>query len=274
MNRALWKKAFADAWLHLLISCLLLAVFSLLFVWLMSQFRAGAFLKFLAWVPSIFRSLVQVPPELLALPVGRISVLYVHFITILVGLGWAVGRGSDPICGEIGRGTMDLLAALPVRRPAIMFPAVAVAWLGILLLVAAQLSGIWLGTRLCEFEEPVSIRRLLPGAANYCCLLLFVHALTLLVSAWNRDRWRAIAAASGLYVVAYIIEVVRRLWPHGGWLKWSTFLSLYRPQELILIHATRDALLWQLNGLLMLLALACYAAAAATFARRDIPASR
>ena len=42
MNRALWRKAVADAWPSLAISSVLLLLFCWAFVWLMSLFDTGA----------------------------------------------------------------------------------------------------------------------------------------------------------------------------------------------------------------------------------------
>ena len=114
MNRALWTKALADAWRQLLTSVVVLAVFSWLFVWLMSQFKVGEISIILNLLPGFVEAMIGVKLRLLASPTGQLSVIYVDVVTMLVCVGWALGRGSDAVSGEIGRGTMDLILALPV----------------------------------------------------------------------------------------------------------------------------------------------------------------
>jgi ABC-2 type transport system permease protein len=274
MNRALWKKAVADAWRQGLVSCLLLFGFSLLFVWLMKQIPAGAFGTMLRWLPDFFRDIVQVPIAALATPLGQLSVLYVHVVTILVCVGWALGRGSDSIAGEIGRGTMDLVLSLPIRRPAVIVAPAVVAALGGSLIVASLWLGAAVGLRLMHFDGGVSPLGLLPGAINLWCMVFCLTGITTLVSSLGRDRWRTIAVAAGVYVLSLIVEMVRRIWKAGDVLKYATFLSAFRPQELILVARPDESIALRCNGALLAVGLLCYLAAAIILARRDIPTAR
>lgn len=283
MNRALWKKAVADAWLHLAISCALLLLFSWVFVWLMSQLKFGALPSLIRWLPDWVKSMFPVPPELLASPVGQISVIYVHVVTQIVCVAWALGRGSDTISGEIGRGTMDLLASLPIHRPSMLLPPAVVAAAGGMLLSASVLAGTAVGVWLITFPEPVPISAFLPGALNLFCLTFLLTGLTVAVSACSRDRWRTMAIAGGLFILEVILELVRRVWHVDTWpaewqpkvwMKSLTFMSAYQPQELILIEKVRAELTWVYNGALLGLGLAAYAFAAVVFTYRDIPNPR
>jgi hypothetical protein len=103
MNRALWIKALSDAWRQFVVSALLLTLFSWLFVWLMSRFPVGGFGMILSFLPGFVEELVGVPLNLVATPVGQLSVLYIDLVTLLVCAAWALGRGSDVISGEIAR---------------------------------------------------------------------------------------------------------------------------------------------------------------------------
>ena len=42
--------------------------------------------------------------------------MYVHPLVLFSAVIWAIMRGSDCVSGEIGRGTMEMLLAQPVRR--------------------------------------------------------------------------------------------------------------------------------------------------------------
>jgi ABC-2 type transport system permease protein len=275
MNRALWRKAIDDSWLHLAVSCALLLVFGWVFVWLMSQLPPNAFGVVLKWM-NFLKPILQVPIEALATRTGQISVLYVHVVTLLVCVGWALGRGSHSISGEVSRGTLDLLLSLPVWRITVMVAPAAVATLGAALLVAALWCGSSLGIVMINLGEPVSAAAFLPGAVNLFCMVFCLMGITTLISACGRDRWRTIAIGGGFYIFSLIVEVVRRMWKPGWWLKYATFLSAFKPQELILDPQAADgahpALCY--DATLLALGLAAYVLAGIVLSYRDIPAAR
>jgi len=181
MNRALWRKSLADAWLQLLISCVLLILFGWLFVWLMSLFRIPAWGRMLDLLPKFVERLLGLPLANLATPTGQVSVLYVHVITMLVCVGWALGRGSDPIAGEIGRGTMDLVLTLPVWRAAVLAVPAIVATAGAAVVVASLWLGTWIGLRTVDLGANLSARQFLPGAVNLFAMTFCLTGLTALV---------------------------------------------------------------------------------------------
>ncbi|HID75242.1 MAG TPA: hypothetical protein EYP56_04515, partial [Planctomycetaceae bacterium] len=150
MNRALWKKAVSDAWPQLAASCILLVAFGWIFVWLMSLFEMPQWLKLLRLMPDFVEPILGVPMARLATPAGRLSVLYVHVITLLPCIGWAVGRGSDAVSGQISRGTMEFLVTLPTPRASLLVAPAVVATLGSALLALSVWAGAGLG--LASFE--------------------------------------------------------------------------------------------------------------------------
>ena len=274
MNKALWRKAFSDVWVQLLISSMILMGFSWLFLWLMSLIKMDVFATMIQAMPGFFQRMLGIPLSDLVTPPGRISIVFVHVITILVCLGWAVGRGSDPICGEIGRGTMDLLVSLPIWRPTLIVIPGIVAAFGTAVLAFSLLLGIALGLKTVNFQQEVPLAQFFPGAINLFSMIFCLTGITTLLSSMIRDRWRTIAVAVGLYLLSLIIEAVGRLWPAGEWLKYCTFLSAFHPQELIL---QRGNSIWTqviYSAVLLGIGLLCYTVGAAIFSHRDIPASR
>ena len=274
MNRALWRKAIRDAWVQLAASSVLLLLFGWCFVWLMSLFRPGAVSMILDLLPKFVEPLVGVPLAKLATTTGRISVLYVHLVTILVCVGWAVGRGSDVVSGEISRGTMDLLATLPVRRYWVIVASAAVTALGTAVLALSIWAGSVLGIATVSLPDAVEPRWFLPGVLNLFSMTFCLAGITALVSAWDRNRWRTALLAGGLFVVSSIVKMIARLWTRGEWLKYLSLLTAFEPQQLILLEpeATRS-MAWRYNGALLGLGLAAYVLAAIVFSRRDIPAA-
>ncbi len=91
MNWALWKKAVSDAGWQLAISSVVLVAFSWLFVWLMGSIQMPAWKTMLDLLPKFLVPMLGVPLAELASRTGQLSILYVHLVTILVCVGWALG---------------------------------------------------------------------------------------------------------------------------------------------------------------------------------------
>lgn len=273
MNPALWRKAISDAWLHLLISSLILIAFAWVFLWLMSQIQLGAAAALLKAMPPFFQKLLGIPVADLVTATGRTSILFVHVVTLLVCVGWAVGRGSDTISGEVGRGTMDLLASLPVYRPALLFPPAVVATVGTAILAASVLLGIALGLATLKMDD-VTLTRFLPAVTNLFAMIFCLTGVTAFISSWSRDRWRTVFLAVGFFLVSFILEMIGRIWERGGWLEYFTFLSQFHPQEFTLLPEKAGWPLVRANLILLGIGLAAYLAAALIFWRRDVPMSR
>jgi len=273
MNPALWKKAVAAAWLQLLVSSLLLIAFGWVFVWLMGLFKMGMWASVLKMLPPFAQRMMGIPLDKLATAEGQISVLYVHLVTTLVSMGWAIGRGSDPISGEISRGTMDLTLTLPVRRASVLLVPSIVAPLGSAVLAASVWLGSGIGIVLARRGEGLSLWPFLPGAVNLFALMFALAGLTALVSAFNRDRWRTISIMVGFVVVSFVVEMVGRLWEPGAWLKYGSFFSAYDPQAMILMAPGDGPSALVCNGTLAVIGAAGYLGAVVVFSRRDIPAA-
>lgn len=273
MNRALWKKAVADAWLQAAASSVVLLLFAWLFVWLMSRFQFGAWARMLDLLPNFFQPMLGIPLAKLATPAGQVSVLFVHVVTTLVCIGWAVGRGSDWLSGEIGRGTMDLLLTLPIRRVTVMVIPAVVTTLGSAVLAGSVWLGMWLGLCTVDLGGNPPATQFVPGAINLFAMTFCLSGLTALISSWSRDRWRVILSAGGLFVVSLILKMVARMWPAGAWLGYFSFLTAFEPQRLILLPDNAPRLSLSYNGTLLAVGLASYLAAGAILVRRDIPAA-
>jgi len=272
MNAALWRKAIRDAWLQWAASSVLLILFGWCFVWLMSLFRPGMIVAILDYLPSFVEPLVGVPLAKLATATGRISVLYVHVVTLLVCLGWAIGRGSDVVSGEISRGTMDLLATLPVRRAWIVATSAVVTAVGSLALAFSVWLGSLAGMATVSLPDAAGPRQFLPGVMNLFSMTFCLAGITALLSACDRSRWRTVLLAGGLFVVSSIVKLVARLWAPGFWLRYLSVLTPFEPQKLILLdpEVTRR-MAWEYNAILLTMGVGAYGMAAVVFSRRDVP---
>jgi ABC-2 type transport system permease protein len=271
---ALARKAVADAWLQLLVSAAVLVLFAWVFVWLMSLLTIGKWGDLLNLLPNFVQPLLGVPLKDLATTTGRLTFLYVHLVTLLVVISWAVGQGSDVISGGIAKGTLELVLTLPVRRATVVLMPAAVLAVGCVALAFSVWVGSWIGVMAIGFRAEISLRAFLPGVVNLAALTFCLGGITTLVSSFDRDRWRTIWLSGGIFVLASIVKLVSRLWSKGEWLKYLSFLSAFEPQQLILARLDRWRLTWEFSGTLISLGLLCYLAAMVVFARRDIPVPR
>jgi ABC-2 type transport system permease protein len=271
---ALARKAVADAWLQLAVSAGVLILFAWIFVWLMSLLTIGKWGAMLNLLPNFVQPLLGVPLKDLATTTGRLTFLYVHLVTLLVVISWALGRGSDVIGGGIARGTLELVLTLPVRRATVVLIPATISAIGCVVLAFSVWIGTWVGVTAVGFRAEVSMRQFLPGVVNLAALAFCLGGITTLVSSFDRDRWRTIWLSGGIFVLASIVKLVSRLWGDGQWLKYASFLSAFEPQQLILDRLNGWRLTWEFSGILLVLGLLCYVAAMVVFARRDIPIPR
>ncbi len=272
MNRALWTKAILDAWLTLLGCALLLFGFHWLFVWITSLIKLPDFKDMLDKIPPMFRNLPGISMDELATHAGRLSMAYLDPVVYFVSAAWAISRGSDSVAGELGRGTMEMLLAQPVRRIAVLGTQIAVMVAGAAMLSLAAWLGTCTGLATVNLEAEVSPRLFIPAACNLFSLTVCTAGLSTLASSWDRYRWRAIGVMATFYLVEFVLKVVSRTTESLDWLARFTFHGAYLPQILVTRPESAWQLSWQLDGLLLLLGAAAFTAAAIVFCRRDLPA--
>ena len=271
-NRALWRKAWGDVRLLLGFLTVLLFAFSWLFVYLSSLVELGPLGIFLQTLPPAFEKLSGVPFAAVATPLGRISAAYVDPVVLFGTTIWAIGRGSDAVSGEIGRGTMEMLVAQPVRRLTVLATQAFVTTAGSALLALAVLCGTWAGVATVKLPAAVETSAFVPGVLNLFAMMVFLSGVSTLASSADNYRWRTIGLIGGFYVAELILKVISRLVERLDWLKYLTFATACEPQALVIDTAHAWALSLRYNGALIGLGLAAYALAAVIFCRRDLPA--
>ena len=281
MTWALWEKSLRDAkWLLLGCSVLMFA-FHWIRVWVTSHFTMGDVRKLLEFAPEFLKGLFAVPPDVIAAPAGRLAIGYDDPLVVVIMSCWAISRGSDSVSGEIGRGTMEVLLAQPVRRSEILLSSVVVNLLGAMTLATFAWLGTYFGLVMIALDEPVSADILLPAAVNLFALGAFLGGIATMLSSCDRYRTRTIGIVIAFYVVQTIMKLIGIAVPGYSWLKQYTFLTAFEPQQLayrfwprVLADDAQQSwdLFLQFNGLLVGLGMLSYAVAVIVFARRDLPA--
>jgi ABC-2 type transport system permease protein len=240
-----------------------------LFEWIMT---------FVARQPSVSRFLSEAlrvaPPELLALlnqdllatasAQGIIGVGYTHPFALIMMAVWAVRLPSAALAGEIGRGTMDLVAARPVRRGSQVAAALVALLAGLTILAAAA----WIGTLVGLAGGPlegVTAGRYLPVAAALWVSFACFGMVGILISALAREAGTAIAWISGLMAGSYVLDYAARVWPRIAPLRPLSLFRYYEPQQVV-----RSGLVASDVVVLAAVGTAALVLAFVAFARRDL----
>lgn len=199
----------------------------------------------------------------LASPMGVIAFGYVHPFFIALLSAWTIRVASGALAGEIGRGTMDLLASRPVPRWSQVLAAWVATAAGLALLVAAAWTGTAVGL---ELRPLGATPRQVAGLPALAWMLFMGWAsLAVLVSAMRREAGSAIAWITGLIASSFVLDFLARVWQPAAWARPVSLFAYYRPQDLVRSGLdVSDAVC--LGGV----ALAGLAAAVLIFERRDL----
>jgi len=281
MNWALWGKSIREGrWLLLGCSALMFA-YAWVNVWLLPQIKAYQMRKILLSVPEFVQKLFPLPVEVMISSTGRLAACFELPLMQISIAAWAIARGSDAISGEIGRGTMELLLAQPVRRLHLLTTHAVVTILGSAVCCICAWLGIGLGTVTVELDEKVDTLMVIPSAVNLFALGVFIAGATTLFSSLDRYRSRTIGIVVSVLIVESILKLISRYAEDFAWLKYLSMFTAFEPQVVSYhfwpsmagqVNINPWLLSAQYNGLLIGLGLAGYAAAAAIFCHRDLPA--
>jgi ABC-2 type transport system permease protein len=285
MIRALSLKAIGDAkWLFAAFLALTF-FFPWVFLWASGKISMPAFTNFLASaLPQEWQRVWGVPFSQVATPAGRAALVFVHPLIVFGAAVWTVARGSDCVSGEIGRGTMEMLLAQPIRRTAVYATQAFVTILGSATLAMAVWCGAAIGLGSASLYEHVSVALFIPPAMNLFGLMVCVGGISALISSWGSQRWRTIGLIAAWYVLSTVLAVVSQFADQWKWLGYASILTAYKPQSMVARPEEAWSLLTYRNSafaglgmggymlVLFGLGLTCYAAGAVILSRREIPA--
>lgn len=269
----LWRKAWRESVGALAAGAGLLFGFSWLFVWLSSMINFGAMAVILG--STLFKfveQMVGVPMSSFSTPEGKVALLYMHLITQLTVVGWAVARGSDAVSGEISRGGMEFLLAAPIPRWRCLAVNAASNAVGLAVLCFAVWLGVAAGVNTVAMSPRPALTLFIPATLNLFAYGFCIAGFTTLFSSFQRERRHTIAWAIGFCVLNVVIEAVGRGYAPASWLLNVTYQGSFQPQLLITQPTNAWSILLRYNAVLLLSGLAAYLVSLYLFHRRDIPA--
>jgi ABC-2 type transport system permease protein len=263
INRILVRKYIGQSSL-LFYSCgIALFAFAWVRVWVVSlldmgQFRTilEQFREFEKFAPIDFDALLTYP--------GRVGMTYDEPMVILCVVVWCIARGSDVVSGELGRGTLEMLLAQPIKRSTLLFSHATVSIAGLLLLCLLVWAGIGVGVFATSVNETVEqptlqipffnvevpltiqdptkqevplrdrvdVRVYAASTLNLFALGLFVLGLSTFFSSLDRYRWRTVGTVVGLYILQVVMYGLGKATSSLDWLLSFTFFSCYKPQKM------------------------------------------
>jgi ABC-2 type transport system permease protein len=195
---------------------------------------------------------------------GFLGFGYVHpFPLILLGI-WAVRVATGVLAGEIGRGTMDLIASRPVTRGAQVAVAAVAVFAGLAVITVAA----WGGTALGLAQRPLEGVRaadLLPVAGMGLLLFSGVGAVALLISARSREGGPAVSWCAGLLAASYVLDYLARVWSAIAFLRPLSLFRYYEPQRIL-----REGVAGADVAVLSAVCAAALVLAFVSFGRRDL----
>jgi ABC-2 type transport system permease protein len=285
MNGALFRKAMNDSKLLFAAIFVLMFGFPLVFLWASGMISLPAFSEFLTnALPRSWQRVWGVPISKVATPAGRAALVFVHPLVMSSGVVWAITRGSDCVSGEIGRGTMEMLLAQPVRRVSVYASQAIVTVAGSLLLAVGAWCGTAIGLRLSTMYAGVPAGLYAAPAINLFGLMMCVGGIAAFASSLDSQRWRTVGIATAVYVASIVFSVIGNISDRWNWVNYASFVSAYKPQTMVAAYenawslfAYRDGTvagvgLGGLQVVLIALGVLFYALGAVIFCRREIPA--
>jgi ABC-2 type transport system permease protein len=285
MTWVLTRKLLRDVLVGLVVVCALLFAFQCL--WAKVAERIGQLLVELTRaVPfvEVARQLFSGPGQIIQTLMGgetidlmrapdRVSISYVHPLTVTILCVWAVGRSSGAIAGEIDRGTMELLLAQPVPRWRLVLAHFGVDAVTIPVVALSIWAGTWVGIEFIAPGAGLHPSHFLPALLGVGLLLFAVSGYSLLLSALGRYRWRVLGAAVLLTLLQFLLNVIGQIWEPSAFLRPATVFYYYQPQPMILAADWYEqAAVWARLGVLLAVGAASYLLALAAFMWRDLPA--
>jgi len=203
-------------------------------------------------------------PVAMQTPAGYISFRYMETTLPLLLSFWPILAGARLLRGEEERGTMDVLLGTPQARTRLLLEKIGALVLALLLIAVIFALGAVAGE--ARIEQHADLVRALLTGLNLSLFAFFFGMVALLLSQFTISRGAAAGGASGLLLLALLLNIAGRA-VNGSWLQYLSpfyYYNLNRPLIPSFTGAPAGALV--LLGLSLLLA----AISVVLFARRDI----
>ena len=268
MNLGLIQKAVRETWASTLSFAAGLFVFELLLGLILPTFQKEFSEKILQ-----MEFIQRILAALLGAEVGKVlgpaifsMIGWIHPLVLALIWAHAIVVCTRVPAGELDRGTLDVLLALPVTRTNVYVSESVVFIIASLLVVGVGLGGNVVGNRISGLERAGSLRQLSLVALNLFALSLAVGGLSSFLSSVCDRRGRAIGAAFAILLASLFTSSMSTF---NAIVKSASVVSLlnyYRPYRILQEQSS------PLGDMMVLLAVGTvlWVIGAVVFVRRDL----
>jgi polyether ionophore transport system permease protein len=223
MFHTIWSKSLRDYRIAILswgigLGLLMLSVFAS---------ATPAIRGFYVGIAASFRFLGD--PFAVQTPEGYATVrLLTAFFPLILSI-WPILAGARLVRGEEERGTLDLLLATPQSRVRIILEKLAALVMALCLIAVFFTLGTIAGEP--SVNAHVDVGRALLAGLNLSLLAFFFGMVALFISQFSVSRGSAVGWASGLLILAYLLDATGRV-VDGTWVKYLSpfyYYNLDRP---------------------------------------------
>lgn len=191
---------------------------------------------------------------------------WTHPVVLAIVWAHAIWYGTRSPSGEIDRGTVEIVLALPVSRTTWLLTDFAIGAASGVALVMFALLGNTIGVALAATGNRPAIGATLAVVSNLAALHVAVLGMTSLVSALCDRRGRAVAAALAIVLVSFFLNFLAQFWEPARTVRHVSVMEYYRPFHIVRDHS------WPLSsiGALLVFGVISMATGLWAFRRRDI----
>jgi ABC-2 type transport system permease protein len=270
MNAALFAKTLRYHRFFIVGGSLLLILFVIVFLYAVSSLpmeNAEVWMN-IPWIKSLISSLMGSDISGLFDPSGMATFVFTHPVVLAIVIALVFSIASASLVGEIDRGTIDLLASLPISRSSI-YASVSIALVGCGPLFCAAL---WIGAligRSLTGQNEIRLDALGLVAVQFFFVYVFLCGMALGVSAMCSRRYVALAICFGVVLYAFTVNVLSAFWPALKIISYSSFFRYYAPLRIVEAHAVQ----WGSVIVLTVAGLALWLAGLLVFRSRDFPST-
>lgn len=270
INIALFRRTLRDHVGMWLAVAVILFVFINLFMYAIHATPIGQqgtdFLK-MPFVRRLLTVMLGSDPLQMLTPTVLSAFAFTHPLTWTLLVVFCLTLTTGCLAGEMDRGTMDLLAALPISRVCIYNSVGLAAMCMTIPLCWVVWLGVWSGAGIAGATE-VRMDVLARVAWHLAAVMAVIVSFSTAVSAMCQRRGIAVAGAFFLVFYAFVLNVLRVIWSGLNFLKWTDFLYYYSSMQIVRDEAYQPKDIAVLLGA----AGAWWIVGLAFFLRRDIPA--